>query len=92
MSISFISDPEPKHHVYQCGVAGVPQYAPTKSGRVKKIGSTTDHTDRYYVQEIPSGPLTRVKPVDLGVANRKSLSGGTETYHRWGFAIVKAVA
>ena len=93
MCVSFISDPEPKYRVFQCSTAGVPQYTKLKNGRTKRTGSTTDHTDLYFVQELPSGPLTRVKPVDLGTAKRKQLGGGgTETYHRWTFQPVLKVA
>lgn len=91
MCVSFISDPEPKHCVFQCSTAGVPQYTKLKSGRTKRTGSTTDHTDLYFVQERPSGPLLKVKPFDLGTAKRKALSGGTETYHRWGVTPVQVV-
>ena len=85
MCVSFISDTKPTHCVYQCSTAGVPQYIRVKSGGMKQIGSTTDHTNLYFVQEMPSGPLTKVKPVDFGTAKRKALGGGTETYHRWAF-------
>ena len=92
MCVAFISDPEPKYRVFQCSTAGVPQYTVLKNGHYKRTGSTTDHTDRYFVQERLSGPLTRVKPFDLGTAKRKPLGGGpTETYHRWGSTPVQVV-
>lgn len=91
MHVSFITDPEPKYRVWQCSTAGVPQYTVLKSGRYKRTGSTTDHTDLYFTQERPGGPLLKVKPVDLGTAKRRALGGGTETYHRWGLMPVLKV-
>ena len=93
MYVAFISDHQPKYRVFQCSTAGVPQYTRMKNGRTKQTGSTTDHTNLYFVQELPSGPLTKVKPVALGTAKRKQLGGGpTETYHRWTFQPVLKVA
>ena len=85
MNVSYISDTDPKHRVYQCSTAGVPQYVRTKSGSTKQIGSTSDHSDLYFVQMTPYGTPTRVKPVNLGKDKRKGLDGKPETFHRWAF-------
>ena len=92
MLVSYISDSEPHVPVYQCGTAGVPMLMRNKAGNIRQVGSTTDHTDRYFVQTGRRGMLVRVKPIDLGTMKRKASGGGTETFHRWTFQPVREEA
>ena len=91
MMTSYISDSKPQTNVYQCSTTGVPMFGVNKKGHSKQVGSTTDHTDRYFVQSGLIGPLLRVTPVDLGTDKRKTSEGKSETFHHWGFEFVKVV-
>ena len=92
MLVAFISDSNPPTRVYQCSTTGVPLLRRNKAGNYRQVGSTTDHTDRYFVQVGLRGTLRRCKPVDLGTMKRKALGGGTEQFHHWTFELVREVA
>lgn len=91
MLVSFISDLAPHFKVFQCSTVGVPFFRKNKKGQMRQVGSTTDHTDRYFVQGEPGTRLVPCKPVDLGTAKRKGLDGKPETYHRWTYQITQPV-
>lgn len=92
MLVAFIDDAR-GHTVFQCSTAGVPLFVKNKQGNLRQISSTTDHSDRYFVQARPSGPLVRCEPVDLGTATRPVLAPdrGKERYHRWTYQVKQAV-
>ena len=91
MDVAYISDTDPKFPIYRCSTAGVPMYGMTKSGRIIQMGSTTDHSDLYFVRMAAYGALQRCKPVDLGTEKRRGIDGKPETFHRWAFQIVPVV-
>ena len=90
LSTSFIDDVH-GHVVYQCSSAVVPLFRLNKSGVEKQVGSTTNHSDLFFVREM-RGKMVRVVPVDLRTDKRKNLEGhGTETFHRWTYRPFKKV-
>lgn len=90
MLVAFISDGD-QLPVFQCATAGVPMFGLTKSGKPRQIGSTTDHTDRYFVRPSYNGSLIRVKPMKLGTSSRPATGGGKETFNTWGYSYVHVV-
>ena len=92
LSVSFIFDLAPNYVVYRCATAGVHLYRKDAAGKMRRVGSTTDHSELFFVQGAPGDKLRPCKPVDLGKATRKGLDGKKETYHRWTYEVTKAVA
>ncbi len=90
LSTSYIDDVH-GHVVYQCSSAGVPLFRLNKNGVEKQVGSTTNHSDLFFVREL-RGRLVRVVPVDLGKDTRPSLEGhGKETFHTWTYRPFKKI-
>ena len=88
LTASFIDDIH-RHVVYQCSSAGVPLFRLNKSGVEKQVGSTTNHSDLFFVREM-RGRMVRVVPVDLGTDKRKSLGEqGNEAFHKWTYRPLK---
>lgn len=89
LSFALIDDIH-NHVVYQCSSAGVPMLRLNKNGELKQVGSTTNHSDLFFVKR--ARRLIRVTLVDLGTDKRKGLDGRPETFHKWTYQPVKKVA